>query len=76
MVDLAHTRFLQHKLAVEMHIASLTPPGVTQDNLPAVPVYQPYVCTQCLTGRWHGLFPYLPYQPGSDQVCNPPFPSP
>lgn len=38
--------------------------------------YERFVCTQCLTTHWHGYFPYLPYDPQTDQeVVNPPLPT-
>lgn len=74
MIDLAHTRLLQHRQQVEAYIRDLAPLGTTRDDLPALPEYKPYHCTQCLTASWHGLFPYLPYNPKTDRVCNPPFP--
>lgn len=39
--------------------------------------YEPFVCTQCLTGSWHQQFEYRPYDPMVDRdiVCNPPIPS-
>jgi len=29
------------------------------------------VCTKCRTGSWHGQFPYMLYNPATDDVVNP-----
>lgn len=36
--------------------------------------FEPLVCTKCLTGQWHGQFPYKRYEPATDlgKVVNPP----
>lgn len=49
---------------------SLTVPG----NDPRQFVFEPLVCTMCLTHRWHHQFPYKRYDPATDRdhVCNPP----
>lgn len=36
--------------------------------------YHPLTCTKCLTGNWHGYFPYLLYDPLVDRVVNPNLP--
>jgi len=74
VVDLAHTRFLQYRQRAEALRVQETPIGVKIDDLEPLPEYKPFHCTHCLTQEWHGLFPYLPYNPVKDRVCNPPLP--
>lgn len=36
----------------------------------------PFICTRCLTGKWHNQFAYVRYNPDTDRVSNPPLPTP
>lgn len=46
----------------------------TSEALAVSKTATPFICTQCLTGKWHDQFPYVRYEPTKDKVINPPIP--
>ena len=53
-----------------LHLAFEARRDLTGASVGGTQFIDTYQCTKCLTGRWHNRFPYRPYNPEEDLVCN------